>query len=51
MTAKVDAILVANDIRPDEEHLEQHGVKGMKWALSGGDPWRPTAHTFAFTKA
>ena len=33
MTAKVDAILVANDIRPDEEHLEQHGVKGMKWGV------------------
>ena len=26
-------------------------VPDVTWALSGGDPWRPTAHTFAFTKA
>ena len=33
MTAKVDAILVANGIKPEENHLEQHGVKGMKWGV------------------
>ena len=33
MTAKVDAILVANGIKPEENHLEQHGIKGMKWGV------------------
>lgn len=33
MSAKVDAILIANGIKPDENHLEQHGVKGMKWGV------------------
>ena len=45
MTAKVDAILVANDIRPDEEHLEQYGVRGMKWGVRkrrGSTPSNPS---------
>lgn len=33
MSAKVDAILIANGIRPQENHLEQYGVKGMKWGV------------------
>jgi len=33
MTAKVDAILVANGIKPDENHLAQYGVPGMKWGV------------------
>lgn len=31
MTAKVDAILVANGIDPKEIHLKQYGVPGMRW--------------------
>lgn len=37
MSAKVDAILAAVDIKPDEEHLEQYGVKGMKWGVRKRD--------------
>ena len=33
MTAKVDAILVANGIKPAENHLAQYGVRGMKWGV------------------
>ena len=33
MTAKVDAILVANGIKPEENHLSQYGVRGMKWGV------------------
>lgn len=45
MTAKVDAILVANGIQPQENHLEQHGVKGMKWGVRkrrGSTPSNPS---------
>lgn len=45
MSAKVDAVLMANGIRPQENHLEQHGVKGMKWGVRkrrGSTPSNPS---------
>ena len=45
MTAKVDAILVANGIKPDENHLAQYGVPGMKWGVRkrrGSTPSSPS---------
>ena len=45
MTAKVDAILVANGIKPEENHLSQYGVRGMKWGVRkrrGSTPSTPS---------
>lgn len=45
MTAKVDAILVANGIKPEENHLSQYGVRGMKWGIHkrrGSTPSSPS---------
>lgn len=33
MSARVAEILIANGITPDENHLAQYGVPGMKWGV------------------